>query len=44
MIDSSDNFEPKIEDLEEFNNCCEECKKTRQKCYSKFNINRIKNM
>tara|TARA_B100000767_G_C19430412_1_gene395700 strand:+ start:273 stop:443 length:171 start_codon:yes stop_codon:yes gene_type:complete len=27
MIDSSDNFEPKIEDLEEFNNSCEECKK-----------------
>jgi hypothetical protein len=27
MTDNLDNFEPKIEDLEEFNNCCEECKK-----------------
>tara|TARA_B110001452_G_scaffold132268_1_gene109909 strand:+ start:2097 stop:2267 length:171 start_codon:yes stop_codon:yes gene_type:complete len=27
MTDNSENLDPKIKDLEEFNNYCEECKK-----------------
>ncbi|MDA9604375.1 hypothetical protein N9S39_01515 [Candidatus Pelagibacter sp.] len=27
MTDNSNNLDPKVEDLEDFNNYCEECKK-----------------